>query len=155
MSALVKIFAPIAEVQTALNDINVVAFDTMGTLVHYGKTEKGIRNYLPDYDVARLFKDISININNLGLQELVIISGDTFYAAEALEAAGLNKLHNKEIENRSSFYQRMKREGKKVLVVDDDYLLGMMAQAHVDPKNKDVRKYLSEKRYRAELNFNP
>jgi hypothetical protein len=43
---------------------------------------------------------------------------------------------------------------KNVLAVDDEFLLGMLAQAHVNPKAKKVQDYLGTKAYRKELGIN-
>lgn len=151
MGMLARIFEPIvASAQINLDDINIVAFDTNGTLVHRNKSDRLLpQDFIADQNIAQLLHDLSHNKQKLGLDEVVIISGDTQQAEDALTRAGLAALIQDHVEDRGDFYRRVR--DKNVLVVDDDFLLALDAQAHVNPKSRDVQDYLRAKAYRREL----
>lgn len=155
MSVLSKIFEPIADdIQAPLETITVIAFDTMGTLVRVNEGDDKVQKpYIADLTTVRLFRDVSQNMEKLAIDELVIITAGIDDATKALHCAGLRDLHNKPAENKIAFYTRMARENKKVLVVDDDSLASLEADAYVNPKSESVRAYLDQKLYRAELKY--
>ena len=153
MGMLTEIFKPIADTNdpVLLDSINVIAFDTDGTLVHKNKDCAHHQRYVADLDVTRLLSDLQKNKDRLNLAEVVVISGSPALADEALKEAKIDAIIPRPVEDRQAFYARMHNAGKRVLVIDDDFLLGMLADAHVDPHAEHVREYLSSKQYRNEL----
>ncbi|HEU4839535.1 MAG TPA: hypothetical protein VFS88_09015 [Micavibrio sp.] len=143
MSTLAEIFEPIvAFADIDLNEIRIVAFDTDGTLVRVEKEGHRQVRCSADKNIAGLFRLLHDNKAELGLEEVVIISGHTAHAESLLEKAGLRPSIPDRVEDRTSFYNRVR--GKNVLAVDDDAMLGMMAKACVNPKDERVQKYLNE-----------
>lgn len=148
MSVLRQIFTPIVcRNDVPLDDIDVVAFDTHGTLV---VTNSNGKTFEPNTEIARLFADIQSLREVIPLEEVVIISGDPKGAKEALEQAGLEDLVQSPIEDRGDFYARMESEGKKVLAVDDNIMLTFDAQAVVHASER-VAEFLRSDAYQQAL----
>jgi hypothetical protein len=147
MGMISKIFEPIVTINDVpLDDINAVAFDTMETLVRDTYNPTTEKRFVLNKPIAELFQAVSAHKEKLGLDSVTIISGDTQFAQKALEVAGMDC--KTPIELRSEFYSRMGREGKNVLVVDDDFFLAMEAQASVNPNDPNVREYLESVDYK-------
>lgn len=148
MGMLAKIFEPIVGfADIDLDDIKVIAFDTNGTLVHTSKSKQ----YVADEETAQLLRDLRENKEELGVDEIVIISGAPKQAREALQQAGLSDLMEQPVEDRLAFYTRIQKLGKSVLAIDDDMMLALEAQAHVNPTTQKVKDYLQSESYRHEL----
>lgn len=152
MGALAEIFEPIVTyTDIDLDKINIVAFDTDGTLVHVEKDGYRQIHCTADNKIAGLFRLLHDNKDKLGLDEVVIISGHTAHAEGLLEKAGLRPSIPNHVEDRTSFYSRVR--GKNVLAVDDDSLLALDASAYVNPKDKRVQKYLNSESGRRGMNI--
>ena len=150
MSGLAKIFQPIVTERNArLDEITVVAFDTNGTLVHTNTNILSGRQFVADIETSQLLRDLQRNKEELGIDEIVIISVQKDVAEKNLYDAGLGRLLKNPVEEKSSFYDRMFRENKKILVIDDDPSFD--AEAYIDPKADEVKAYLKARPYRHEL----
>jgi hypothetical protein len=154
MGALAKIFEPIVtytDKVVDLDKIDIVAFDTDGTLVRVVKDGHRQVRCSADKNIASLFCHLQHNKTALGLEEVVIISGHTAHAESLLEEAGLRSSIPDRVEDRFAFYARTCR--KNVLAIDDDVLLAMLAKAYVNPKDERVQEYLGAEFCRSELNI--
>lgn len=152
MGILAKIFGPIvADATINLDQINIIAFDTDGTLVHTEKDGFVLRRCTPDANIVRLLRDLTENKDRLGLEEVVIISGNIAHAQNLLQKAEISSQIANRVEDRINFYSRVRGKNKNVLVVDDDMMLALEAQAYVNPNSRSVQEYLSTKSYRQAL----
>jgi hypothetical protein len=152
MGALAKLFGPIVEYTNVdLDKIHIVAFDTDGTLVNVERKGYTQIHFTPDNNIADLFRLLHDNKDTLGLEEVVIISGDAARAESLLEKAGLRPSILEQVEDKISFYKRARE--KNILAVDDDVMAAMLAKAYMNPKAERVQKHLNEESSRRGMNL--
>lgn len=140
-----NIFGPIAKWNETLRDIQAVGIDVMGTAIdHQGRLHKEVTDLV--LHMQRSYMDLAISF----------ISTDPTRAWTALVEAGLKgKTVDEGVALKEEFYAHAKKEGLKVLSIDDEAGQAARADVHIDPKKAEVKDFLQKRGYRVQPHNKP